>query len=258
MERVANTANINMQSIAEKHEDIKSCPICGKEYKPTLLSNKRTLYFPDCKCEELVRKAEEDKIARFKAKWAMRKKIKDANIPFIMRNSKTRLKNLDCENLEEAKAYVNFFRPRRARGFHYVGQVGNGKTTLAVAIAKELIRKGYNVKFYTFSQAMRILQSSYSAKNPLSFDEQLKEFLKVDLLIFDDFGRDGYKEQKLADAFEFLNALYNNRNNVILTSNPEMIEKVKAIPDFMAMLDRFHKMAKYRGFAKPSYRRGGK
>ena len=81
--------------------------------------------------------------------------------------------------------------------------------------------------------------------------------MKIDLLILDDFGRDGYKEQKLADAFEFLNALYNNRNNVILTSNPEMIEKIKTIPDFGAMLDRFHKMAKLLKFTNPSFRREG-
>jgi len=141
-------------------------------------------------------------------------------------------------------------------GFHYVGTVGSGKTTLAICIGKELLLKGYSVKFMTFAQCIRLLQSTYSSKNPLTFDEQLAELVKTDFLILDDFGREVYKDKALENAFDLFNSIYNNKNNVLLTSNPEMIEKVKKIPDFSAMLDRLHKMAKYREFTGKSFRRG--
>ena len=232
----------------------KFCDICGKPYKLHILGKgSRGIYIPDCDCVEKAEKEKAEKINQLRQYKKLKTRYKNADFPVIMRGQ--RLVKLNCEHKQEGYEYVVRFRPKKAMGFHFVGSVGNGKTTLAVCIGKELIKRGYTVRFMTFSQCMRILQSTYGNKNPLSFDEQLKKFSDIDLLILDDFGRDGYKEQKLADAFEFLNHLYNNRCNVILTSNPEMIEKVKSIPDFGAMLDRFHKMAKYRLFKNSSYRR---
>ena len=85
--------------------------------------------------------------------------------------------------------------------------------------------------------------------------EQVKDFGKYDLLIFDDFGREAYKDRTLTDVADFVNYLYSNKNNVIITSNPEMVEKIKQIPDFDAMFDRFFQMTKRVDFKKSSYRR---
>lgn len=234
----------------------KICDICGKPYRLHVLKCSRGVYIPDCDCVEKAEKEKAEKIKQLRQYRQLKTRYKNAGFPAIL--SGQRLVKLNCEHKQEAYEYVVKFGPKRAMGFHFVGTVGNGKTTLAVCIGKELVKRGFTVRFMTFSQCMRILQSTYGNKNPLSFDEQLNKFSDIDLLILDDFGRDGYKEQKLADAFEFLNHLYNNRCNVILTSNPEMIEKVKSIPDFGAMLDRFHKMAKYRLFKNQSFRREAK
>lgn len=266
MEAIKDIVNKTDVVITSEAENV--CAICGKPYKlKVFLQGSRGLYLPDCDCREKEEQNKRNRQQKLKKYAELKEKYKQANFPpifagkrlfpvYTLKGKKIR-NGLTCEHAELMQEYVKYFRPRRAKGFHYVGSVGNGKTTLAVCIGKELIKKGYSVRFMTFSQCMRVLQSTYSTKNPKSFDEQIEEFLKIDLLILDDFGRDGYKEQKLADAFEFLNALYNNRNNVILTSNPEMIEKIKTIPDFGAMLDRFHKMAKLLKFTNPSFRREG-
>ena len=268
MQSVQNTALTNEiieNAIPESEQKI--CEHCGKPYILKKFSaTSKGIYFPACDCNDRILAQEEERKNR-KINYAkLKKRYIDAGIPPIFRGNRLNdvyikgqlvRKGLNCEHREEAIQYATYFRPKKRNGFHFVGTVGNGKTTLAIAIGKELIKKGYTVRFMTFAQCMRILQSTYSTKNPKTFDEQIADFLKIDLLILDDFGRDGYKEQKLADAFEFLNSLYNYNSNVILTSNPEMIEKIKSIPDFGAMLDRFHKMAKYKLFKNPSYRRGG-
>lgn len=268
MQSVQNTAliNENIENAIPASEQ-KICEHCGKPYILKKFSaTSKGIYFPACDCNDRILAQEEERKNR-KINYAkLKKRYIDAGIPPIFRGNRLNdvyikgqlvRKGLNCEHREEAIQYATYFRPKKRNGFHFVGTVGNGKTTLAIAIGKELIKKGYTVRFMTFAQCMRILQSTYSTKNPKTFDEQIADFLKIDLLILDDFGRDGYKEQKLADAFEFLNSLYNYNSNVILTSNPEMIEKIKSIPDFGAMLDRFHKMAKYKLFKNPSYRRGG-
>lgn len=233
---------------------LKKCPVCGQDTKPYTIGN-RTFYARVCDCVEKQQKEEEKRQAQILEFSKLKAKIKSADFPFDTLSK--RLKTRTCENVEIARAYIDNFKPRTRQGLYFVGGVGNAKTTLAVCIGKELILKGYKVKFMVFSQAIRKLQSTYGAKNPLDFMEQVKEFSKYDLLIFDDFGREAYKDRTLTDVADFVNYLYSNKNNIIITSNPEMVEKIKQIPDFQAMFDRFFQMTKRVNFNNSSYRRIG-
>jgi DNA replication protein DnaC len=232
----------------------KKCSICGKAYEhKQFIFSSSGIWIPNCKCEEEL---EEKRKNREKAKQARKdlcRRYKKAG--FTAKSRGKRLNHLTCEHLNESKIYVECFQPRMAKGFHFVGPNGNGKTTLSICIGKELILKGYCVQFMTFSDCVRLLQSTYGNKNSLEFKEQMQELAKNDLLILDDFGREAYKDRTLTDVFDFLNFLYNKKANVILTSNPEMIEKIKQIPDFRAMLDRLYEMSHYREFKRKSYRR---
>lgn len=240
-------------------EEIKTehkCKYCGKPYIEKNIKFKefyKTFYVADCDCEEKAQQQQEQILKNIEHKKVLRKKLKDATFPFDTMGK--RLKTRTCENVEIAREYVANFRPRQRQGLYFVGSVGNAKTTLAVCIGKELIKQGYKVKFIVFSQAIRKLQSTYGTKNPLEFMEQVEEFGKYDLLIFDDFGREAYKDRTLTDVADFVNYLYTNKNNVIITSNPEMVEKVKEIPDFDAMFDRFFQMTRRVNFKNSSYRR---
>lgn len=231
------------------------CPECGKPYIRKQISeyNKRGIMLPSCDCQEKRRKIEEEKRLQMEKYFILKVRFNNANFPYDTRSKL--LKNLDCEHIEVAKEYLKHFQPKKRQGLYFVGGVGNGKTTLAVCIGKELIIKGYNVKFMVFSQAIRLLQSTYGNKNPLEFMEQVKEFGKYDLLIFDDFGREAYKDRTLTDVADFINYIYSEQINVIITSNPEMVEKIKKIPDFNAMLDRFFQMTVCKEFKRLSYRR---
>lgn len=238
-------------------QEQRNCEICGKPYVKKIVSigilGNKTLYIPDCDCKEKAEKCEQERQCRIKDFQRLKSKLKDANFPFDTMGA--RLKTRTCENIEIAKQYISEFQPRTRQGLYFVGSVGNAKTTLAVCIGKELIARGYKVKFIVFSQAIRKLQSTYGTKNPLEFMEQVEDFAKYDLLIFDDFGREAYKDRTLTDVADFVNYLYTNKNNVIITSNPEMVEKIKQIPDFDAMFDRFFQMTKRVNFKKSSYRR---
>lgn len=235
---------------------MRFCEICGKPYIKKRIGTgafQNSIYVPDCDCEEKekMRKCKlQDTISN---KKKLRYRLKDANFPYD--TSGKRLKTRTCENIDIAKEYVDNFKPRTRQGLYFVGAVGNAKTTLAVCIGKELISRGYKVKFIVFSQAIRKLQSTYGTKNPLDFMEQVEEFGKYDLLILDDFGRETYKDRTLTDVADFINYLYAHKNNIIITSNPEMVEKVKEISDFNAMFDRFFQMTRRIDFKNTSYRR---
>jgi len=228
------------------------CPYCKKPYVMKTYGPV-TIPVAACNCEEIERLKQEQFKARVTARKTLKERFLKADFPYDTKGK--RLKTRTCEHIETAKEYVKNFKPRKRQGLYFVGKVGNAKTTLAVCIGKELILKGYKVKFIVFSQAIRLLQSTYGTKNPLDFMEQVKELSKYDLLIFDDFGREAYKDRTLTDVADFINYLYTNFNNIIITSNPEMVEKIKQIPDFEAMLDRFFQMTKRKNFKNKSYRR---
>ena len=234
----------------------KKCPICGKPYINKIIGNKDFSFeinTPDCNCLEIQEEKKRIFIERVEHRKLLKHRLKNAEFPFDTLGK--RLKTRTCEHIETAKEYIKNFKPRSRQGLYFVGRVGNAKTTLAVCIGKELIRKGYKVKFMVFSQAIRLLQSTYGVKNPLDFMEQVKELAKYDLLIFDDFGREAYKDRTLTDVADFVNCIYTEKCNVIITSNPEMVEKIKQIPDFEAMFDRFFQMTQRKDFKNTSYRR---
>lgn len=238
------------------NEENNKCKICGKPFVEkhiSCLGLRKIFYVPSCECLEKMRKHEEQIMENIEHKRLLKKRLRDANFPYDTKGK--RLKTRTCENVEIARKFVENFCPRKRQGLYFVGSVGNAKTTLAVCVGKELILKGYKVKFIVFSQAIRKLQSTYGTKNPLDFMEQVEEFGKYDLLIFDDFGREAYKDRTLTDVADFVNYLYTNKNNVIITSNPEQVEKVKQIPDFGAMFDRFFQMTRRVNFKNTSYRR---
>ncbi len=223
----------------------KYCHICGKESK---LVEKQycMVYVPTCNCEE---EQAQKQIYPFRDKI---NKLKKAKLGYIYKN--VRLKRLNCEFLQECKNYVADFQPRKSKGLFLAGNIGTGKTSLAVGIAKELIFKGYSVKFMVFSQVIRLLQSTYGNKNELSFMEQVENLSQYDLLIFDDIFRENYKAQTLTDVFDFIDYLYKNGNNIVLTANMEQVVKVKEIPEMAAILDRLKQVTKILWFKGESMR----
>lgn len=235
-----------MTTMQANMENIKTCKYCGKPY---IL--KYGFYIPACDCGCDYYSTDEFK-KRVQKRVSLRLRYKSANFPKNLRNF--RLRDLTCEHLNEANVYAYCFHNNTGRGFHYIGKTGNGKTTLAVCIGKELIAKGYSVKFLTFSDCISLLQSTYSTRSPLTFKQLLKNFLAYDFLILDDFGKETYTSKTISDIFKLVNALYINKKNTILTSNFDAIEKLKVIPEFSAILDRLRAIAQIRKFNNPSYR----
>lgn len=240
---------IKKRIINEKDE---VCPICGK---PSELINSGYFqhYEFQCNCNQQIQTKKHIKKRNIRKFSSLKAKIKKADFGYINRN--VRLKKLDCEHIDVANKYITMFQPRKQKGLFIYGHAGNGKTSLAIAIGKELILKGYSVRFMTVSRAIRQLQKSYS--NNSDFMEEVKKLAKTDLLILDDFGREAYKDRTLTDVFDFLDYLYTNCNNIIFTANTEQLEKIKTIPDMQAILDRLHSMTRFIKFNGKSLRRKG-
>lgn len=219
----------------------KVCQYCGKPKQEKIIGKGEhsiTIWVDSCTCVADMEKAEEQRkqnIARIKA---LRKQYKQAG--FTRKQMGKRLRNLSCEHKEEFCEWVKNFRPRKTKGMFLYGGVGNGKTTSGSCIAKELVNKGYkNVYFYTMAEYLNQMQQTYKEDSKISFADIMQKWFDADAVFIDDFGREKYSDKRLENVFLFFDGLYNNCTTFFIMANPENILRVKSIPEFEAIFDRF-------------------
>jgi len=104
---------------------------------------------------------------------------------------------------------------RKNENILFVGPTGVGKTFLAKAVAHEACCKGFSVLFY---RTMKMLEYIYSGNADNSVQKKLKQFLKPDLLILDDWGLQAFPNHLLSILNEIISERY-EQGSIIVTSN---------------------------------------
>ncbi len=119
-----------------------------------------------------------------------------------------------------------------------VGPVGVGKTFIAHALGHIACRRGYPVLAL---RADRMLKSLKHARLSNTYDQELRRFLTVALLIVDDFGLDAMDAHESRDAYEILTERHRVAS-IIVTSNRAPDEWLATFADPMraqSAIDRF-------------------
>ena len=125
-------------------------------------------------------------------------------------------------SLKQATVLVQGFvrdYPATEKGLLLMGPSGVGKTHLAVAALKELIRRGHAGLFCDYRELLKEIQGSY---NPASESTELgilEPIRTVELLVLDDLGASKPSAWVLDIIGLVLNARYNERRMTLLTTN---------------------------------------
>lgn len=118
----------------------------------------------------------------------------------------------------KAVSFVERF-PSVDRGLLLRGPNGVGKTHLAVAILKAVIRtKGARAYFYETGELLKMLRDSYG-DNDVSEAEVLKPVLEADLLVLDDLGVEKPSEWVQEMLGHLVNIRYSEKRPTIFTTN---------------------------------------
>ena len=103
------------------------------------------------------------------------------------------------------------------RGLWLVGDVGTGKTTLAMIISGAALEAGYSVAVYSLPRLLNLIRDEVGTDNSLL--DLLDRLSSVDLLHIDDLGAQHTTPWRLEQLYSIIDARYQAKRPIVATTN---------------------------------------
>jgi DNA replication protein DnaC len=123
--------------------------------------------------------------------------------------------------VREVRTYIRRISENLAagRGVWFSGDVGTGKTTLAMLISKAAMEADHTVAIYSLPRLLSILRETYDDDARHSLTEFIDMLSSVDLLHLDDVGAEHSTDWVLEQLYTIFNTRYEDGKAVLLTTN---------------------------------------
>jgi DNA replication protein DnaC len=105
------------------------------------------------------------------------------------------------------------------RGLWFTGDVGTGKTTIAMAISKAALEADRSVAIYSLPRLLAMLRDTYADGSRYSLSELIDRLSAVDLLHVDDVGAEQTSPWVLEQLYTIVNTRYEDGRAILLTTN---------------------------------------
>jgi DNA replication protein DnaC len=123
------------------------------------------------------------------------------------------------DQIRSVRRYVRAIEDNLAggKGLWIQGDVGTGKTTLAMLVSKAALDAGRSVAIYSLPRLLNLLRESMdSQEGKLDFMDRLTA---VDLLHIDDLGAENQTDWVLEQLYSIVNARYEAERAIVATTN---------------------------------------
>ncbi len=129
-------------------------------------------------------------------------------------------------NFEEAKKYASDFKKNRAN-LLFVGKTGTGKTHLTTAIARDVIKQGFDVIYDTTQNVLNDFETDRFKNGYSNAENRSDKYLECDLLILDDLGTEFITNFTVSCLYNLINTRGNRGLATIISTNlsPEELSK---------------------------------
>jgi DNA replication protein DnaC len=121
--------------------------------------------------------------------------------------------------VREVKRYVREIDQRldEGRGIWFVGDVGTGKTTLAMLVSKAAMEAGRSVAIYSVPRLLGVIRETmWNEGGHLGLIDDLTN---VDLLHLDDLGAENSSDWVLEQLYSIVNQRYEDEKALVITTN---------------------------------------
>jgi DNA replication protein DnaC len=106
------------------------------------------------------------------------------------------------------------------KGLWLMGDVGTGKTTLAMLVSKAAVEAGRTVAIYSLPRLLARIRRTYDAESGEdSYLEFFNRLASVDLLHLDDLGAEKRSDWVLEQLYAIVDERYESERSVVVTSN---------------------------------------
>jgi DNA replication protein DnaC len=123
------------------------------------------------------------------------------------------------DQIQLVRRYINTIQGNvdSGRGLWIQGDVGTGKTTLAMLVSKAALDAGRSVAIYSLPRLLAVLRESMDSEGGmLGFMDKLSA---VDLLHVDDLGAENRTDWVLEQLYSIVNARYEAQRAIVATTN---------------------------------------
>ena len=128
---------------------------------------------------------------------------------------------------KEVKRFVEGIDERldEGQGLWLMGDVGTGKTSLAMLVSKAAAEAGRSVAIYSLPRLLARIRRTYDADaGEQSYLEYFERLTEVDLLHIDDLGAEKRSDWVLEQLYAIINERYETQRSVVITTNLDQIQ----------------------------------
>lgn len=125
------------------------------------------------------------------------------------------------------------------KGIWFLGDVGTGKTTLAMLISKAALERGHSVAIYSMPKLLARIRRTYEGEPGTdSYSQFFDRLTSVDLLHIDDLGAERQTEWVIEQLYSIVNERYEAQRSIMFTTNAEQVEPKNEGPSGKKPKDR--------------------
>jgi DNA replication protein DnaC len=139
----------------------------------------------------------------------------------LQREPLVSIERANPHQVRAVRSYVNAIGDNldTGRGIWFTGDVGTGKTTLAMLISKAALEAHRTVAIYSLPRLLSMLRETFQDDAHFSLSELIDRLCSVDLLHIDDVGAEQTSDWVLEQLYTIVNTRYEDGRALLLTTN---------------------------------------